>query len=46
MLKKLHADTGMRTSIVRFRRVLPARVNALDYLWVRQPPTLSQHPNV
>jgi len=34
--KKLHADTGKRTNIVCFRRVLPSRVNALGYHWVRQ----------
>jgi len=31
----IYADTGTRTNVVCFRRVLPARVNALDYLRVR-----------
>jgi len=44
--KKLHADTGTRTNIVCFRRVLPSRVNAFGYLWIRQTTTLLQHPTM
>jgi len=44
--ENLQADTGTRTNIVCFRRVLPSRVNALGYLGVRQTTTPSQHPTV
>jgi hypothetical protein len=44
--KKLHADTGTRTNIVCFRRVVPSRINVLGYLWVRQTTTLSQHTSL
>ena len=44
--KKIHADTGNRTNVVCFRRILPSRVNALGYLRARQTTTLSQHPSM
>jgi hypothetical protein len=44
--KKLLADTGTRTNVVYFRRVLPSRVNALSYLQLRQTTTLSHHTAV
>jgi len=42
----LYVDTGTRTNVVCFRRVLPSTINALGYLWMRQTTTLSQHPSV
>ena len=44
--EKLYADTGTRTNVVCFRRVLPARVNVLGYLQVWQTTTILQHPSV
>jgi len=40
------ADTGTRTNVVCFRRVLLSRINALGYLWLQQTTTLLQHPSV
>jgi len=45
-MKKIYADTRNGTNAVFFRRLLPSRVNALDYLHVWQTTTLSQHPSV
>jgi len=44
--KKVYADTGTRTYVVCFRRVLPSRVNALGRLRVRKTTILSQYPSV
>jgi len=44
--KELYANTGIRTNVVCFRRVLSSRVNAHGYLWLRQTTTLSHHPSV
>jgi len=38
--------TGSRTNVVRFRRVLPSRVDALGCIRVRHTTTHSPHPSV